>query len=168
MRLASEPPRVGLLLPGFELPRAGGGTLRVRAFRGRRSLTVIFVHGPDCASCRTYLSGALDAYAEYAEQDAEVIVVVPGEPDAGDAMRRNLGLPFPVAVNADGAVFARYGLRPGHDAAVMATDRYGEPRLWQVSGPEHILPAHERVVAELRYLALTCSAGCAVPVWEDD
>ena len=168
MTSTSNPPRDGLLLPRFELPRASGGTLRVRAYRGRRSLALIFVHGPDCTACRDYLRGALDAYAEYAEQDAEVIAVAPGRADAADAMRRELGLPFPVAVDAAGVVFARFGLRVGTGAAVMATDGSGEPRLWQVSGPEHRLPEHERVIAELRYLALTCSAGCAAPIWQDD
>ena len=161
------PPRDGMLLPSFELPRAGGGVMRVRAYRGRRSLALIFVHGPGCAPCREYLTEALDRYAAYAEETGEVIAVVPGRPDDAEAIRRELALPFPVAVDATGAVFRRFGLTPSADAAVMVTDRYGEPRGWYVAGADHALPEHDALIAELRYLALTCSAGCSVPIWPD-
>lgn len=167
MTTTAEPPRDGLLLPGFELPAAGGGTVRVRAYRGRRALAVIFVHGGGCAACRTYLSGALNHYADYAAEDAEVIAVVPGDTVEADAVRHELALPFPVAFDGDGAVFRRFGLRIGGDAAVMATDRFGEPRLWQIAGADHALPSHQALIAELRYLALTCSGGCSVPIWGD-
>lgn len=167
MTLSSPPPRDGVLLPAFELPRAGGGGLRVRAYRGRRALVVIFAHGATCAHCRAYLTEALNRYAGYAEEDGEVIAVVPGVAGDIDATRRELGLPFPVAVDATGAVFQRYGLQARHDAAVMVTDRYGEPRAWHVAGADHALPDQDAIVAELRYLALTCSAGCAVPIWQE-
>jgi peroxiredoxin len=162
---APEPPREGVLLPSFALPRAGGGTVRARAYRGRRALALIFIHGPACLDCRAYLAGALGCYDAYAEQDAEVIVVVPSGEDAATTLRHELALPFPMAVDADGAVCCRFGLRPGADAAVMVTDRYGEPRIWQVAGPGHDFPAREALIAELRYLSFTCSAGCAVPLW---
>jgi peroxiredoxin len=156
-----------VLLPAFELPRAGGGLVRVRAYRGRRALALIFVHGPACAPCRDYLSEALDRYAAYAEETGEVIAVLPGNLDEADAARRELALPFPVVADGAGTVFHRFGLTPHRDAAVMVTDRYGEPRDWCVAGAGHALPDHEAIIAELRYLALTCSAGCAVPIWQD-
>ena len=161
------PPRDGMLLPAFELPRAGGGAVRVRAYRGRRSLALVFVHGPGCARCREYLTEALNRYAAYAEETGEVIALVPGGPDAVDSMRCDLALPFPVAVDSSGEVFRRFGLEASADAAVMVTDRYGEPRVWRVAGMDHTLPEHDALVAELRYLALTCAAGCAVPVWQE-
>jgi peroxiredoxin len=165
MTAFADPPREGLLLPGFQLPRADGGTIRIRAYRGRRALALIFAHGADCVACRAYLSAALDRYADYAGEDAEVVAVVPGDRASADAMRRELALPFPVAVDEHGADLRRYGLRPGRDAAVMATDRFGEPRIWQHAGTDHALPDHLTLIAELRYLALTCSGGCTVPLW---
>jgi peroxiredoxin len=165
--LARDAPREGQLLPSFALPRSGGGTVRVRAYRNRRSLALIFAHGVHCDGCRDYLAGALDRYADYAAEDAEVIAVVPGQPEMVDAMRRALALPFPIAADPDGAVLRRYGLTPGAEAAAMATDRFGAPRIWQVARGDHALPAHDELIAELRYLALTCSAGCAVPVWPE-
>jgi peroxiredoxin len=161
-------PREGMLIPGFELPHSGGGTVRLRRYRGRRGLAVIFCHGPACAGCRDYLTGALEAYDGYGDADAEVIAVVPGPAEAVAELRRALALPFPVLVDADGVVCRRYGLIPGADAAALAADRYGEPRLWQVAGADHALPAHDAIVAELRYLSLTCSGGCSVPLWQDE
>jgi peroxiredoxin len=162
-----DPPREGLLLPGLQLPRAGGGTVRIRAYRGRRALVLIFVHGAACDGCRDYLSGALDAYAAYGDEDAEVVVVAPDGAQSVEAMRAELALPFPVGIDSDGTVARRYGLVAGRDAAVMATDRYGAPRIWRVVGNDHALPEHDALVAEVRYLALTCSGGCSVPIWPD-
>ena len=167
MSTSVEPPRDGLLIPGFALPRVGGGEVRARAYRNRRSLAVIFVHGAHCRPCRDYLAGALESYADLAEQDAEVIAVVPAPASEAASLRRSLALPFPVAVDESGAAFRRFGLEPARDAAVMVTDRYGEPRLWTVARDDHALPAHEEITAELRYLVMTCSAGCAVPLWQD-
>jgi peroxiredoxin len=167
MTMVSRPPRDGLLLPAFELPRAGGGRVRVRAYRGRRGLALIFTHAPGCSTCLGYLAEALSHYAAYAEEDAEVLVVVPAPGDVADAMRRELALPFPVAVDDGGGAFERFGLAPGRDAAVMVTDRYGEPRLWCVAGDTHQFPSHDSIIAELRYLALTCSGGCSAPLWQE-
>ncbi|MGD9894992.1 MAG: peroxiredoxin family protein, partial [Dehalococcoidia bacterium] len=129
MTTTVEPPREGVLLPGFQLPRSGGGSVRIRAFRGRRALVLIFVHDASCDGCRSYLSRALDAYAVYGDEDAEVIAVVPDRAEHVASLQHGLALPFPVAIDGDGAVAHRYGLVAGCDAAVMVTDRYGEPRI---------------------------------------
>jgi peroxiredoxin len=160
-------PREGVLVPNFELPRSGGGSVRLRSYRGRRGLAVLFTHGADCDACRAYLRGALDHYAAYAEEAAEFLAVVPDEAPAVASLQGELALPFPVLVDADGRAFARYGLTTGRDAAVLVADRYGDPRMWQVVSTGHDLPAHGSVLAELRYLALTCSGGCSAPIWED-
>jgi peroxiredoxin len=165
---AVDPPREGQLLPAFTLPRAGGGELRVRSYRGRRALCVIFLHGVACVACREYLVEVLDRYAAYAEEDGEVVVVVPDPAVDVTALRADLALPFPVAIDAGASVCRRYRLEPGEEAAVMLTDRYGAPRLWHVAPRDHGLPEHEHLIAELRYLAMTCSAGCAVPLWDEE
>src|SRR5215217_1068440 len=121
MTTSVEPPRDGMLLPGFALPRAGGGEVRARAYRNRRSLAVIFVHGPDCLPCRDYLAGALESYADLAEQDAEVIAIVPAPAAEAASLRSALALPFPVAIDEPGATFRRFGLKPARDVAVMVT-----------------------------------------------
>lgn len=167
MTVVLEPPREGLLLPGFQLPRSGGGTVRIRAYRGRRALALIFVHDAGCPDCRAYVRGALELYAEYGEEGGEVVVIVPSTEASVDAMRHDFALPFPVLIDEAGTVFRRYALRAGHDAAVMITDRFGVPRIWQPAGVDHALLDHESLIAELRYLALTCSGGCSVPIWSD-
>ena len=167
MTTTAQPPREGLLLPGFQLPRTSGGTIRIRAYRGRRALVLLLVHDAACATCRAYLSAALDRYAAYGEEDAEVVAVVPDAAERVTAMQSELALPFPVGIDCDGAILRRYGLTAGRDAAVMVTDRFGVPRIWQVTGSDHDFPDHESMVTEVRYLALTCSGGCSVPIWNE-
>ncbi|MGH2587406.1 MAG: peroxiredoxin family protein, partial [Dehalococcoidia bacterium] len=101
-----DPPREGLLLPDFALPRAGGDTVRARAYRGRRGLVLAFMHSTTCEACRAYLTSALDHYAAYAEEGAEVIVILPADVTAGEMLRRELALPFPVACDAGRGVFS--------------------------------------------------------------
>lgn len=162
-----DPPREGLLLPGFQLPRSGGGTVRVRAYRGRRALLLVFVHDATCEGCRSYLCRALDAYAAYGDEDTEVIAVVPDSAERAASLQHALALPFPIAIDGEGPIARRYGLTAGRDAAVMLTDRYGEPRIWHVVGALHDFPLHDALIAEARYLALTCSGGCSAPIWND-
>jgi peroxiredoxin len=163
----ANPPREGLLLPDFQPPRSGGGTVRVRAYRGRRALVLIFAHDAACDGCRTFLCRALDAYAAYGDEDAEVIAVVPDRAERVASMQHALALPFPIAIDGEGSIARRYGLTAGHDAAVMVTDRFGEPRIWHVAGALHDFPPHDALIAEARYLALTCSGGCSTPIWSD-
>jgi len=165
--MATALPREGVLVPGFELPRSDGGTLRLRSYRGRRSLLVHFAHAAGCTRCREFLAGALERYAAYADEGAEVLAVVPDTAASVAGLRAELALPFPVLVDAEGAVCRRYGLTTGAEAAVAVTDRYGEPRRWQPAGLAHELPDHDDLLADLRYLALTCSGGCSVPLWEE-
>lgn len=164
----TAPPREGSLLPAFTLPTTDGREVRVRAFRGRRSLAIFFVHGTDCAACTQTLSDAVARYDAYAAEDAEVIAVVPAEPTQVAALRAGLAAPYPVLVDQDAVVFERYRLQAGTDAAVLVTDRYGEPRRWWTFGLEHdAMPSHEALLAELGYLAISCGGGCGLPAWPD-
>lgn len=162
------PPREGNLIPNVELPRSGGETVRLRGFRGRRALAICFTHRAGCAPCGAFLLGGLDVYAEYAAAGAELIVIVPDAPEAAVDLQHALALPFPVLSDADGTASRRYGLAPGIDAAVLVADRYGEPRIWRRSDEHHALPEHAELLAELRYLSVTCSGGGARPLWEAD
>ena len=163
---ATRPPMEGNLIPGFELPRAGGGRVRLRGYRGRRSVALYFLHDGGCAPCRDIAAAIVPRYGDYALADAEPLLILPGADDEGaDALRRALALPFPVLVDEDGAVARRYGA-PG--AALLVADRFGAPVLWRPAGPGHDLPDQDAVLRELAYLAHTCSAGCATPIWPAD
>lgn|GEM_PF-913949 len=154
-------PREGQLLPNFELLDTLGKSFRLRDLRGRRSLALIFIHSTVCRACRIYLVRAMDTYHEYADEGAEVLAVVPGERQRAIEMDADIGIPFRVLSDPEGIAFARYGLIPGQQAAVAVADRFGVPRIWQVVELEGhpALPAHADLVAEVRYLGITCSGG---------
>lgn len=166
MQTESLLPREGMLIPGFALPRADGRELRVRGYRGRRSLLLAFVCDAACARCGRFLANALERYAEYADAGAEVLAIIPGNVDSARSLQHTLALPFPVLADEGRTVATRYGLNPG-EAAVLVADRYGEPRIWQRGGSSHTLPPHAPLLAELRYLSLTCSGGAPRPLWPD-
>lgn len=157
-------PLDGNIVPAFELPRAGGGSVRLRAYRGRRSLALFFVHSANCAACRDRVEAILPCYGDYALADAEPLVLVPGPFAGAERLRAGLALPFPVLADEEGKVFRRYGVS---GAALLITDRFGAPALWQPTGAGHDLPGQPAILQELTYLSHTCSAGCATPLWKD-
>lgn len=158
-------PLDGNLVPAFELPRAGGGSVRLRAYRGRRSLALHFLHGADCAECRAWVETILPCYGDYALADAEPLVLAPGPLAGAEALRSELALPFPVLADIEGKVFRRYGVT---GAALLITDRFGSPAVWQPTGSGHALPGQAAILQELTYLSHTCSAGCATPIWKQE
>ncbi|MBI2761710.1 MAG: redoxin domain-containing protein [Chloroflexi bacterium] len=162
--LSIRPAMEGNLVAGFDLPRAGGGRVRLRGYRGRRSLAVWFVHGAGCGACRETAAAIVPRYGDYAYADAEPLLIVPGPATAAEALRRELALPYPVLIDEDGAVAHRYG-SPG--AALLIADRFGAPTTWHPAGHGHDLPGQDTVLQELEYLSHTCSAGRATPTWPD-
>jgi peroxiredoxin len=162
---AGRVPLEGNLIPAFELPRAGGGTVRVRAYRGRRSLALYFLHGGGCVACGDIASEVLSRYGDYGLADAEPLLIVPGPMEDAEALRHGRALPFPVLADTEGRVARRYG-DPG--MALLVSDRFGAPVRWQVTGAEHDLPDQDVVLREVEYLSHTCSAGCATPIWPEE
>src|SRR5581483_8437992 len=156
-------PVEGTIIPAFELPRAGGGRVRVRGYRGRRSLAIYFLHGADCAPCRDQITAIVPRYGDFALASAEPLVILPDSLEAAETFRSELSVPFPVLSDGDGSVRRRYGLDT--EAAVLVCDRFGTPALWQCAGPDHALPDHEAVLREVEYLGYTCSGSCSTPIW---
>ena len=196
----ARPPLEGNLIPAFELPRAGGGRVRVRGYRGRHSLALYFLHSAGCAPCRDLVAAIVPRYGDYALADAEPLLILPGPQSAAEGLRHELALPFPVLVDEHGAVVRRYrvtgdpggealvvggavvgipgdpALQTGRDntpnshdgtpgAALLVADRFGAPVLWRRTGAGHDLPDQDDILRELEYLAHTCGAGCATPIW---
>ena len=156
----------GGLIPAFELERAGGGRLRLRALRGRRTPVLFFLHGAACVECLDLASAILPRYPDYALADAEPLLIVPGDITAAEELRRALASPLAVLADPDGAVARRYGV-PAGGVALLVADRYGVPALWTGDANGHDLPDQDAIMREVEYLAHTCGAGCATPIWPD-
>lgn len=170
MTAAVLPPLEGAIIPSFELPRAGGGSVRVRAYRGRRSLALYFLHDAGCVACRSAVAAILPRYGDYAQADAEPLVIVPGPLAGAEALRAELALPFPVLADEEGTAGRRYGVQAAGEpagAALLLTDRYGAPAVWQPAGADHPFPEQQLVLRELEYLAHTCGGGCVTPIWSN-
>jgi peroxiredoxin len=169
LRTETRPPLEGNLIPALDLPRAGGGRVRLRAYRGRRSLVLYFLHDAGCAGCRDIVASVVPRYGDYSLADAEPLVILPGPEEAAASLRRELALPFPVLVDVEGAAGRRYGVDTGgrRSAALLVADRFGAPALWRPAGAGHDLPDQDAVVREIEYLARTCGAECTTPIWPE-
>lgn len=165
-RQIARPRLEGRLIPSVPLPRVGGGEWRARSYRGRRALTLYFLH-PACADCDAVAAAIVPRYGDYAEATAEPAVIVAGTLSQAEDLRGRLALPFPVLADTNGAAGERHGLPLGA-VGLLVSDRFGTPALWTFDPEGHDLPDQESVLRELDYLSHTCSGGCSTPIWPDE
>ena len=152
-------PRVGTMLPSFQLPTAGGGSLGPWAFKGRRNLVLYFVDSVDCLTCQRALRDLADRYRELRDHEAEVLVIAPLQQDRALRARSSLGLPFPILVDPDSSVYARYGLLIGNGhavPAVLVADRYGEIFAQSIGTPDHALIGVAEILSWLQLIEIQC------------
>ena len=149
---------VGQRLPLVSLPTAGGGCLRFSAYRGRASLAVYLLPALDDGA-RELLTAIAAHLPAYRERHAQPIVIL-GHSAAAVPVQTALELPFPIATDPSGRVFA--ALAP-HDPAgqpqpaVALTDRYAELRV-HLTDPAALRPDYQPEILEwLTYLDCLCS-----------
>jgi peroxiredoxin len=116
--------RRGTVVPSFTLPDIAGQPVRRMQYRGRRHLVLAFLPTAGDVGAQAYLRALAGEYAALRETGAEVLVIlrerVAALEEVGD-----LVLPFPLLIDADGQVTARF-VPPEARAGVFVTDRYGE------------------------------------------
>ena len=102
-------PLVGQRAPDFALLDPQGEPVRLSDLRGRP--VVINFWATWCEPCREEMPALQRLYAERDGGVAVVAVNFRETPDAAAAFVRELGLTFPVALDRQGEVAARYGVR---------------------------------------------------------
>jgi thiol-disulfide isomerase/thioredoxin len=92
---------------GFELPALDGGTVRLDDFRGR--VVLLNFWATWCAPCREEMPALAALATQLGPQGLVVLAVSVREPRATvEPFVRGLGLRFPVALDQEGTVTARY------------------------------------------------------------
>ena len=120
-------PRAGQMLPAFSLPSSDGAVIHLSDFRQHKDLILVFLSGKD--SDLALLRGLARDDDLFAEQDAQVIAVVRGGPARAVKIKRQLNLPYPLLIDADGRVFDIYSPMDSKGEtrlAIYVADRYGE------------------------------------------
>lgn len=95
-------PYVENIAPDFSLPQLNGELLSLSNFKGKP--VIINFWASWCPPCRRELPALQAAYASYSDKTGFVAVNVKEEAGAVSAFATEMGLTFPVALDADGMV----------------------------------------------------------------
>jgi peroxiredoxin len=117
--------RPGQIIPTFTLPDSEGRPLRRTIYRGQKHLVLVFLSSIEDHGGRAYLQALADTYRVVRDASAAVLAIVRGVEVSAQAFKREIDLPFPLLLDADGHVAAQF-LPPAAPAAIFMTDRYGE------------------------------------------
>jgi cytochrome c biogenesis protein CcmG/thiol:disulfide interchange protein DsbE len=100
-------PQAGFAAPDFTLETMGGGPIRLSDLRGQAVLINFWATW--CPPCRAEMPAIQRVYERYHDRGFTVLAVDLQESDAQvAAFIQELGLTFPILMDRDGSVFARY------------------------------------------------------------
>ncbi len=101
-------PAVGKKAPDFTLPTDGGGSVSLKALKGR-TVILYFYPKDDTPGCTTEACGFRDNLAAFNQADAVVIGVSKDSVQRHDKFKAKHGLTFTLGSDEDGAVCEAYG-----------------------------------------------------------
>jgi peroxiredoxin Q/BCP len=131
----------GTPAPDFTLPTDGGASVTLSALRGR-PVVLYFYPKDDTSGCTKEACGFRDAFPDFTGADAAIIGVSKDGVASHDKFKTKYALPFTLAVDAETAVAAAYGVwveksmygrkYMGMDRATFLIDRDGVVRqVWR-------------------------------------
>ena len=122
--------------PDFALPDQDGTTHSLAGYRGR-TVVLYFYPRDQTPGCTIQACSFRDSHAEVLAEGAVVLGVSTDDADSHVNFRERHGLPFPLLVDAEAAVAARYG---AWGEKVLYGRRYqGMTRATFIIGPDGIL-----------------------------
>jgi peroxiredoxin Q/BCP len=100
---------VGDKAPDFTLPRDGGGTVSLKALKGK-AVVLYFYPKDDTSGCTAEACAFRDALPDFSKVKAEVIGISRDSVESHDKFKKKYQLPFPLASDEDGKVCQAYGV----------------------------------------------------------
>jgi peroxiredoxin len=111
---ASNTLEVGTVPPDFELPRVGGGLVKLSDYRGKQpvvlAFTRIFTEKLFCPLCYPHIQDLKARYAEIQALGAELLMVTSTDPVQSAEIAQDLQLPYPLLFDPSCEVFQVYGV----------------------------------------------------------
>lgn len=153
-------PSRGEQLPLFSGQTPEGAPVRLRDFYMRHNLALVFSDAPDYATTRDLLRGLAERRAAVQAEAGEVLAVIAGDPERVRRFVGELSLPFPVVVDSDNAIHARYGLLGADDtprAAIFLADRFGTIFEASIATDDGQIMAAGEVPGWLEFIACRCT-----------
>ncbi|MEB3829813.1 peroxiredoxin family protein [Phormidium sp. CCY1219] len=100
--------------PDFELPLVNGeGSIRLSSYRGKQPVvlefTRIFTEKQYCPLCFPHIKAMNEAYEQFREAGAELLIVTSTDLEQSKIVVRDLGLKMPLLSDPTCAVFRAYG-----------------------------------------------------------
>lgn len=151
---------VGDRFPDVTLPTSTGATFASADLIGRSAALYLFYRGDWCPFCRTELGALNDYYAPMRTAGVDLFAVSVDPPEASEALRERLGVPFTFLSDRDGTLLDALGIRHagGHAGADIAypaqvlVDRSGVVR-WTFRADSYRQRAHpDEVMAAIAAL----------------
>jgi peroxiredoxin len=140
---------VGDRFPEVTLPTSTGASFASADLIGRSAALYLFYRGDWCPFCRTELGSLNEYYAPMRTAGVELFAVSVDPPEASEALRARLGVPFTFLSDGDGKLLDALGIRhtgghAGKDIAYPAqvlVDRNGIVR-WTFRADSYRQRAH--------------------------
>jgi hypothetical protein len=146
------------LLPAFTLPRADGGCVHSWDYKGRTALVIWLL--ADRQPSDAALVACVESYARLRDEEAELLVVQVGPPEALGALGGRLpGVPL---ADPDGSIHRRL---TAAGPTLLVADRDGAI-YWR--SPVEDVPDFAEALSWLAYInLLEPECGCCAPCWPD-
>lgn len=155
------------LLPTFTLPSTAQTLVRLRAFKQRQPVLLLFFHGSTCRACCQYLQAAARLRRRIDELHGILLAIAPEPLETLRALEHHIDLPGQLLSDEGGHVTAMYTDTPNRGVAgpaLYAVDRYGYGLArWsarEATGLPRLHVALDEIDgAEMR------DCGCGLPAW---
>ena len=100
---------VGDKAPDFSLPADGGGTVSLKALKGK-TVVLYFYPKDDTSGCTAEACAFRDALPDFSKVKAEIVGVSRDSVASHDKFKQKFRLPFPLAADEDSKVCQAYGV----------------------------------------------------------
>jgi peroxiredoxin Q/BCP len=100
---------VGDKAPDFTLPADSGGTVSLKALKGK-TVVLYFYPKDDTSGCTAEACAFRDALPDFSKVKAEIVGVSRDSVASHDKFKTKFKLPFPLAADEDGKVCQAYGV----------------------------------------------------------
>ncbi len=100
--------KLGTKAPEFDVPRDGGGRVRLKDLKGRK-VVLYFYPKDDTPGCTKEACGFRDSLPDFSGLDAEIVGVSKDSVAKHDKFKAKYDLPFVLGSDEDGKVCEAYG-----------------------------------------------------------
>jgi peroxiredoxin Q/BCP len=104
---AMRGPKIGTKAPDFEMPTAGGGSVRLSKLKGK-NVVVYFYPKDDTPGCTKEACGFNEMLAQFRKVDAEIVGISRDPMKSHDKFAVKYGLKFHLASDEDGKASVAY------------------------------------------------------------